>query len=106
MSDNGLVHFINFLLALSTIVLLNAIWYKIKYRYLDNFFSYLVFLPMIAFVHIAVFSLTLFVDGLDGVITAPVVVNIWAIFLRMHVCLTALVLCVLAYIKINKDVKI
>ena len=98
------LHVVNLILSLAVIIILARLYIK-KYKVIDTFGTNMIFLPLVAALHIAIFSAVLIIDHLDGVVNYPVTYNIWSIFLLMEVLLTKLWLAVIAWIKYNKGVQ-
>ena len=105
LSNTVYIHLINFILSFSTIIVLITLLIKTKNIKKNDFINYMIWLTAVASFHIALFSLVLFVDNLDGTVNYPVLVNYWALFIRTQVCLTLLWLSVMAFIKYIKEVK-
>jgi len=99
--DTVYLHVINLILSLAVIIVLISLYIK-KHKTIDSFGSNMIFLPLVAALHVTVFSIVLIIDHLDGVVNYPTVYNIWAIFLLMEILVTKLWLSVLAWIKYNK----
>ena len=99
------IHVINLILALSTIIMLIVIYLKARKLPKNDFILYMILLPCVAALHIAVFSTVLIIDHLDGVISYPLFYNYWSLFLLMEVILTKLWLSIIAWRKMNKDGK-
>lgn len=99
------IHFINLIISTSTIIVLITLAIKTRNIKKDEFIAYMLYLPAMASFHIALFSLVLFIDNLDGIVKYIVFDNYWALFIRTQVCLTLLWLSVMAFLRYAKGAK-
>ena len=70
----------------------------------NDFLNYMIFLPLVAAIHFAIYSFVLFVDHLDGIVQYPQIYNIWSLFIFSQVLVTKLLLAIMALIRLNKAV--
>jgi hypothetical protein len=96
------VHLLNFIFAGLAVSAIVAILYQSKNIKKSFFVTWMLVLPMVSMMHVAIYSLALFIDHLDGVVNFPLYVNMWSLFVTSQYIISMCCLATLAYIKYRK----
>jgi hypothetical protein len=99
------IHAINFLFSVLGVIILGTILVKTRHVYKTDFVLLMQVLPLVVEFHFMIYSLVLFIDHLDGIVSYPFYYNLWSLFLFSQTIGTILWLSILAYFEYRRRAK-